>query len=88
MKCASNGEEGIEIYKEFQPDIIFMDIEMPVMDGYKATEEIRDWERIIGLSPRAHYCPLRTCHQRHSRICTRSRLYQLYDKTNYQAAIS
>ena len=51
MKCASNGEEGIEIYKEFQPDIIFMDIEMPVMDGYKATEEIRDWERIIGLSP-------------------------------------
>ncbi|NDV22086.1 hybrid sensor histidine kinase/response regulator [Desulfovibrio sp. JC022] len=51
MKCASNGEEGIELYKEFQPDIIFMDIEMPVMDGYKATEEIRDWERIIGLSP-------------------------------------
>lgn len=51
MKCATNGEEGIELYKEFQPDIIFMDIEMPVMDGYKATEEIRDWERIIGHSP-------------------------------------
>ncbi|TIH12919.1 response regulator [Marinifilum sp. JC120] len=51
MKCASNGEEGIELYKEFQPDIIFMDIEMPIMDGYKATEEIRDWERIIELPP-------------------------------------
>lgn len=51
MKCAVNGEEGIEMYKEFQPDIIFMDIEMPIMDGYKATEEIRDWERIIGLPP-------------------------------------
>lgn len=51
MKCATNGEEGIEIYKEFQPDIIFMDIEMPIMDGYKATEEIRDWERIIGHPP-------------------------------------
>ncbi|NDV26831.1 hybrid sensor histidine kinase/response regulator [Desulfovibrio sp. JC010] len=51
MKCANDGEEGIEIFKEFQPDIIFMDIEMPVMDGYKATEEIRDWERIIGHAP-------------------------------------
>ncbi|WP_321402958.1 ATP-binding protein [Maridesulfovibrio sp.] len=48
MKCAANGEEGVEIFKEFQPDIIFMDIEMPVMDGYKATSEIRDWEKIIG----------------------------------------
>ena len=49
LKCADNGEEGIQLYKDFQPDIIFMDIEMPIMDGFKATEEIRDWERLVGV---------------------------------------
>ncbi len=48
LECADNGEEGIQLYKDFQPDIIFMDIEMPIMDGFKATEEIRDWERLLG----------------------------------------
>jgi len=37
---ASNGEEAVFIAKEAKPDIILMDINMPVKDGIKATEEI------------------------------------------------
>jgi len=37
---AENGEEAIFIVKESKPDIVLMDINMPVMDGIKATEEI------------------------------------------------
>lgn len=37
---AENGEEAIFIAKEAKPDIILMDINMPVVDGIRATEEI------------------------------------------------
>ncbi len=37
---AENGEEAIFITREARPDIVLMDINMPVMDGIKATEEI------------------------------------------------
>ncbi len=37
---AGNGEEAVFIAKEAKPDIVLMDINMPVMDGIKATEEI------------------------------------------------
>jgi two-component system chemotaxis response regulator CheY len=37
---ASNGQEAIQLYRETQPDIVTMDITMPVMDGYTAVIEI------------------------------------------------
>ncbi len=37
---ASNGSEAIEKVKELKPDIVTMDIEMPVMDGLFAIEHI------------------------------------------------
>lgn len=37
---AGNGEEAIYISKKVKPDIVLMDINMPVVDGIKATEEI------------------------------------------------
>ena len=39
--CASNGAEAIEICKAEQPDIILMDIQMPIMDGITATRLIK-----------------------------------------------
>ena len=38
---ASNGEEGLAIYKEESPDIVLSDISMPIMDGLTMAEEIK-----------------------------------------------
>ncbi len=48
---AHNGEEGVAVYAAGRFDLVFMDIEMPVMDGYRATRAIRDLERERGLPP-------------------------------------
>jgi two-component system, chemotaxis family, chemotaxis protein CheY len=37
---ASNGELGVAKYKEVKPDLTFMDLTMPVMNGFQALEEI------------------------------------------------
>ena len=37
---ANNGLEGVETYIKELPDVVVMDIKMPVMDGIKATKEI------------------------------------------------
>ncbi len=38
---ASNGQEAIEMVKRYQPDVIVLDLQMPVMDGWSASEHIK-----------------------------------------------
>ncbi|MCL1494547.1 MAG: response regulator [Pseudanabaena sp. Salubria-1] len=58
LVLAKNGEEGVAMAKAHQPDIILMDIQMPVMDGLRATQLIRAEPKlatvpIIALTARA-----------------------------------
>jgi len=41
VKEAANGREAVEIYQQWQADLVFMDMRMPVMDGYEATGQIK-----------------------------------------------
>lgn len=44
LMFAENGLEAVEMFQSFAPDIVFMDISMPKMDGKQATAEIRALE--------------------------------------------
>lgn len=44
VESAENGLEAVAIIKNEGVDIVFMDCQMPVMDGYSAASEIREWE--------------------------------------------
>jgi CheY-like chemotaxis protein len=56
---ASNGYEALKVIENQVPDLILMDISMPVMDGLTATRKIREGERtrklpIIAVTAQGH----------------------------------
>jgi PAS domain S-box-containing protein len=48
---ALDGAQGVEAFESGKFDVIFMDMQMPVMDGLTATAEIRKLERASGVKP-------------------------------------
>ncbi len=47
-RVVSNGEEAVQAFVEKRPDLVLMDIQMPALDGFLATKEIRSVEKAIG----------------------------------------
>ena len=41
---ASNGEEAVKLYKAYKPDLVTMDITMPVMNGIEAVQHIKAYD--------------------------------------------
>ncbi len=48
VTIANNGLEAVDSVKNNTFDLIFMDVQMPVMNGYKATQKIREIEKLKG----------------------------------------
>jgi len=61
VETAPNGEEGIKRAKEIQPDLILMDVRMPVMNGTDAVVKLKDDE-----ATRARKCRRSTASLRRS----------------------
>ncbi|MFO8041539.1 MAG: ATP-binding protein [Sodalinema sp.] len=58
--CVNNGQEALDQLQEQPFDIVLMDCQMPVLDGYRATQRLRSWESesdrqtvVIGLTAHA-----------------------------------
>jgi PAS domain S-box-containing protein len=52
IKAANNGQEAIAMWQTWQPHLIWMDMRMPIINGYDATKEIRAKERNITTNNR------------------------------------
>ncbi|MBF0376518.1 MAG: response regulator [Desulfamplus sp.] len=51
VRIASNGLEGVEIFESWKPHLIWMDMRMPIMDGYESCRRIRQIEAKNSVFP-------------------------------------
>jgi len=43
---AANGREAVEIIQKQKPDVVLLDVNMPVMDGIDTVRSIKSWKRM------------------------------------------
>jgi len=66
-ETASNGAEAVAAVQTQQFDLVLMDLQMPVLDGFEATQKIRDWENeekhipIVALTARLFDDEVKLC---------------------------
>lgn len=63
---ANHGSEALDLYERYRPDVVLMDVMMPVMDGYEATRALRarnggDFVPVIFMTGFAEAHVLRRC---------------------------
>ncbi|MCW3804612.1 response regulator [Plebeiibacterium marinum] len=46
---AKDGQEAIDMYKENNIDLVLMDLQLPIMDGYTATKEIKKLDKNVPI---------------------------------------
>ncbi|WP_159064959.1 hybrid sensor histidine kinase/response regulator [Thaumasiovibrio subtropicus] len=68
VALASDGQEAIDYLQDHDVDLVFMDMQMPVMDGIKATKILREsvrWQAlpIVALTANAMKGDIDTCHE-------------------------
>ena len=51
VDCAEDGQLAAELFEANEYDLVLMDMQLPVLDGYQATARIRAWEREQQLGP-------------------------------------
>jgi CheY-like chemotaxis protein len=49
-RTAYDGQQAVDVARELQPDIVFLDINMPILDGYGAAQALRTQHQ-AGLQP-------------------------------------
>ena len=51
LTTAADGKQGVEVFQLGKFDLVLMDLQMPIMDGYSAIKCIRNWEESNGRTP-------------------------------------
>jgi DNA-binding response OmpR family regulator len=49
VAVAYDGDEALELYESFKPDIILLDIMLPIRDGFEIAEIIRNYDKEVGI---------------------------------------